>query len=91
MTNHLHLIFSHDPRGLVLSMRGESDERSRVESLIASTKPKYYHEAIDLLVDLKKKKKKNRTIRSFNSQLKNIKEKHRRKYSFINRLDMAGL
>ena len=50
-----------------------------------------YDEAVKLLVDLRDLNKKIGTEKAFNRKYKTICENHRRKVSFLNRLQKAGL
>jgi len=63
----------------------------KVNSLIFIRTPKSYDEAVNLLIDLKDLAKKNNATTLFKSKLMTIQEEHKRKSSFINRIDSADL
>jgi hypothetical protein len=62
-----------------------------VAEFIDSKQPAKYDEAVKLLVDLRDLNKKTGKEKAFKQKLKTICEKHRRKVSFLNRLQKAGL
>jgi hypothetical protein len=63
----------------------------KVEENIVLKKAAQYDEAVKLLVDLRDLNKKTGKEKAFKQKLKTICEKHRRKVSFLNRLQKAGL
>jgi hypothetical protein len=63
----------------------------QVNALILTRTPKSYDEAVKLLIDLKDLAKKNNATSLFKSKLMTIQEEHRRKASFISRVDSANL
>ncbi|WLE98697.1 MAG: cell envelope integrity protein TolA [Candidatus Electrothrix communis] len=69
----------------------ENEIWEKVNALILTRTPKSYDEAVDLLIDLKDFAKKNNATSLFKSKLMIIQEEHRRKPSFIRRLDSANL
>ncbi|MDU9048851.1 MAG: hypothetical protein Q3M30_08355 [Candidatus Electrothrix sp. Rat3] len=69
----------------------ENEIWEKVNALILTRNPKNYDEAIKLLIDLKDLAKKNNVTSLFKSKLMTIQEEHRRKPSFIRRLDSANL
>ena len=69
----------------------ENEIWEKIDALILTKKPKDYDEAIRHLIDLKDLAKKNNTTSLFKSKLMAIRENHRRKSSFINRLDSNNL
>ena len=74
------------------SLAGKEDSIwKKVDKLIDSKQPAKYDEAVKLLVDLRDLNKKTGTEKAFKQKLKTICESHRRKVSFLNRLQKAGL
>ncbi|CAK8715497.1 Knr4/Smi1-like domain-containing protein [Candidatus Electrothrix laxa] len=69
----------------------ENEIWEKVNSLIFIRTSKSYDEAVSLLIDLKDLAKKNSTTSLFKSKLMTIQEEHRRKSSFISRIDSANL
>ncbi|RWX43932.1 hypothetical protein H206_03336 [Candidatus Electrothrix aarhusensis] len=69
----------------------ENEIWEKVSALILTRTPKNYDEAIKLLIDLKDLANKNNATSLFKSKLMTIQEEHRRKPSFIRRLDSANL
>ncbi|MBT8368866.1 MAG: hypothetical protein KJP23_29595 [Deltaproteobacteria bacterium] len=76
----------------ITSLAGREDSIwKNVGELIDSKQPAKYDEAVTLLVDLRDLNKKTGKEKAFNKKLKTICEKHRRKVSFLNRLQKLGL
>ena len=74
------------------SLAGREDSIwKKVDELIDSKQPAKYDEAVKLLIDLRDLNKKTGKEKAFNKKLKTICENHRRKVSFLNRLQKAGL
>jgi hypothetical protein len=74
------------------SLAGREDHIwKKVAEFIDSKQPAKYDEAVKLLVDLRDLNKKIGTEKAFNRKYKTICENHRRKVSFLNRLQKAGL
>ncbi|MCI5149249.1 MAG: hypothetical protein D3916_07670 [Candidatus Electrothrix sp. MAN1_4] len=69
----------------------ENEIWEKVNSLILTKTPKNYDEAVNLLIDLKDLAKKTNATSLFKSKLMTIQEEHRRKSSFIRRIDSANL
>ncbi|WP_339137677.1 MAG: hypothetical protein WGN25_06180 [Candidatus Electrothrix sp. GW3-4] len=69
----------------------ENEIWEQVNTLILTRTPKSYDEAVKLLIDLKDLAKKNNATSLFKSKLMTIQEEHRRKASFIRRVDSANL
>ena len=63
----------------------------KVDELIKLKKAGKYDEAVKLLVDLRDLNKKTGTEKAFNQKLKMICENHSRKWTFLYRLESAGL
>ena len=63
----------------------------KVDELIDSKQPAKYDEAVKLLVDLRDLNKKTGKEKAFNQKLKTIRENHRRKSTFLNRLKKVSL
>jgi hypothetical protein len=74
--------------GLVVQ---ENSIWEEVNELIDSKQPAKYDEAVKLLVDLWDLNKKTGKEKAFKQKLKTICESHRRKLSFLNRLQKADL
>ena len=74
------------------SLAGREDSIwEKVDENIVLKKAAKYDEAVKLLVDLRDLNKKTGKEKAFKQKLKTICEKHRRKVSFLNRLQKAGL
>jgi hypothetical protein len=64
---------------------------SRVDTMLATTKPKEYDAAVRLLQDLQALSDSNGTSASFRTRLRELRTTHARKPSLIDRLDRAEL
>jgi GTP1/Obg family GTP-binding protein len=74
------------------SLSGQEDSIwKKVDELIDSKQPAKYDEAVKLLVDLRDLHKKTGKDKAIKQKLKTICENHRRKVSFLNRLQKVGL
>jgi hypothetical protein len=74
------------------SLAGREDSMwKQVDVLIDSKQPAKYDEAVKLLVDLRDLYEKTGKEKAFKQKFQTICEKHRRKASFLNRLQKAGL
>jgi hypothetical protein len=74
------------------SLAGQEDSLwKKVDENIVLKKATKYDEAVKLLVDLRDLNKKTGKEKAFKQKLKTICEKHRRKVSFLNRLQKADL
>jgi len=74
------------------SLAGREDSIwKKVTESIDSKQPAKYDEAVKLLVDLRDLNKNTGKEKAFNRKFKTICENHRRKVSFLNRLQKAGL
>jgi len=69
----------------------ENEIWEKIDALILTKTPKAYDEAIRHLIDLKDLATKNNTASLFKSKLMAIRENHRRKSSFINRINSNSL
>ena len=63
----------------------------KVENLVTTRQPAKYDEAVKLLIDLRDLSKKKNTIKTYYEKLKQIREKHIRKSTFLSRLKKADL
>ena len=61
------------------------------ENLVTTRQPAKYDEAVKLLIDLRDLSKKKNTIKTYYEKLKQIREKHIRKSTFLSRLKKADL
>ncbi|MEA2639084.1 MAG: hypothetical protein QOF51_478 [Chloroflexota bacterium] len=63
----------------------------QVESLVQSKQPNAYDEAVRLLVDLRELGERTGTLSRFHDQLDELRARHGKKVSFIERFDRVGL
>jgi hypothetical protein len=71
--------------------RNEESSWQKVETLIGTKKPAEYDNAVDLLVDLRAVNEQQEKLAEFSRRFTEIRDRHHRKVSLLDRLTRAGL
>lgn len=72
-------------------MAGEAQAWHKVEEIVSTRQAKFYDDAVKTLLDLREVAVRKDALERFTARVRSLRDEHRGKYKFIQRLDKAAL